>query len=118
MVGHQGVGIPSRRRQRRSRSGVGSPARSARWVLQLDPLPQTCSETSSSTRRDTRFRPARLAASQLEVGGSLKAQWAQPSKLVLAKREVDAKWPRVRPPIIKTKQHVTAIHSLLLTNHS
>ena len=26
---------------------------------------------------------------------------------MLAKREADAKWPRVRPPIIETKQHVT-----------
>ena len=57
MVGHQGAGIPSRRRRRRSRSGVGGPACSARWVLQPDPLLRTCFETSSPTRRDTRFRP-------------------------------------------------------------
>jgi hypothetical protein len=57
VVGHQGAGIPSRRRRRRSRPGVGSPARSARRVLQVDSLPQACSETSSPTRRDTRFRP-------------------------------------------------------------
>jgi hypothetical protein len=56
VVGHQGAGIPSRRRRRRSKPGVGGPARSARWVLQLDPLPQACSEISSPTRRDTRFR--------------------------------------------------------------
>jgi hypothetical protein len=64
VVGHQGAGIPSHRRRRHSRPGVGGPARSARWVLQLDPLPQACSETSSPTRRDTRFRPGRPAASQ------------------------------------------------------
>jgi hypothetical protein len=33
---------------------VQGPARSARRVLQLDPLPQACFEASSPTRRDTR----------------------------------------------------------------
>jgi hypothetical protein len=104
VVGHQGAGIPSRRRRRRSRPGVGGPARSARWVLQLDPLPQACS--GQARRRDGRpaSAPARPAASQhprvpvspsttvngavLRPGlppleGSLTAaQWAQPSKLV------------------------------------
>jgi hypothetical protein len=79
VVGHQGAGTPSRRRRRRSRPGVGGPARSARWVLQLDPLPQTCSETSSPTRRDTRFRPPScgkpipLGVSDGAVGAAFKA---------------------------------------------
>ena len=90
---------------RRSRHGVGAPARSARWVLQLDPLPHACFEASSPTRRDTRFRPARPAAANTprtisvplprvnhgqwrgtvtrldQRSRSLTAQWARPSKL-------------------------------------
>jgi hypothetical protein len=61
--GSSGRGYPVASTPRLSRPEVGGPARSARWVLQLDPLPQACYETSLPTRRDIRFRPARPAAS-------------------------------------------------------
>jgi hypothetical protein len=56
-VGHQGAGIPPRRRRRRSGPGAGGPCRSAVGCLHMDPRPLARFETSSPTRRDTRFRP-------------------------------------------------------------
>jgi hypothetical protein len=62
VVGHQGAGIPSRRRRRRSRPGAGRPMSFSRRVLHMDALPLARFEASSPTRRDTRFRSSRPAA--------------------------------------------------------